>query len=203
MRTRKKMVRMTEEEYFRLEEASNIRHEYVDGYVFAMSGSTRAHNLICGNIFSFLHSRLRGGPCRAAINDLKVKVEAARSYYYPDVMVECSAFEGKGLYVTEPALLVEVLSPSTVSIDRREKLIAYQKIPTLKEYMIVYQDRQQVELYRREADGDWSYVVLNAEDEVVFESLPNGPTSLSFATIYDGYDPPRRVKEEEGEYSLN
>jgi Uma2 family endonuclease len=202
MRKPTKLIRISEAEYLRAEEKATVRHEYVDGYVFAMSGSTRAHNLICMNISTFLHGHLRGGPCQATSNDLKLKIESARSYYYPDIMVDCERFVAKDVFVTEPVLLIEVLSPSTAAIDRREKLIAYQKIETLKEYLLVYQDRQQVELYRKEADGQWSYVVLNFTDELILESLPAGSLSMPFEVIYEGYSPPSRVKEEEVEYDF-
>jgi Uma2 family endonuclease len=203
MRRPKKVNRMSEAEYLAFEAASKTRHEYVDGYIFAMTGATRAHNLISMNIGAFLHGQLRGGPCSATMHDLKIKIESARSFYYPDVMVACDRFEAKAVYVSEPVLLVEVLSPSTTGTDRREKLIAYQKIPTLKEYLIVYQDRQQVELHRKGADGQWVYFIVNADEELVLESLPTGAVPLPFATIYDGYDAPLRVKEDdESEYTL-
>jgi Uma2 family endonuclease len=202
MRNPTKLRRISEAEYLLAEESSTVRHEFVDGYVFAMSGSTDAHNIVSGNIFGFIHGHLRGGPCRAYTNDMKVKIESARSFYYPDVMVTCEQFQAKTVLKTEPVLLVEVLSPSTAAIDRREKLIAYQKIETLKEYLVVHQDRQQVELYRKEADGQWSVIVLTAGDELVLESLPTGPISLPFTTIYEGYNPPSRVKEDELTYDL-
>jgi Uma2 family endonuclease len=202
MRKPVKLIRVSEAEYLASEEHSQTRHEFVDGYVFAMSGGTQAHNLICTNIAAFLHTRLRGKGCRASVNDLKVKIESARSFYYPDVIVDCAEFNPRGLFAIRPTLIVEVLSPSTASIDRREKLMAYQKLASLKEYLIVYQDRQHVDLYRKDADEEWLSFILHADDELVLESLPGGATPLPFATIYDGYDAPRRVKEEESDYSL-
>lgn len=199
MPKRTKLRYVTEEEYLRTEASASVRHEYVDGNVFAMTGSTDAHNIICGNIFSLIHGFLHGSQCRAYINDMKVRIQAVRSFYYPDIMVSCEPFEPKSVFKISPVLLIEVLSPSTASIDRREKLAAYQKISSLKEYVIVYQDRQRVELYRREADG-WELMILSSGEELLLEALPQGPLHLPFTTIYDGYDPPRRVKEPEISY---
>jgi Uma2 family endonuclease len=203
MKSRTKLPYVSEEDYLAAEEKATIRHEYVDGAVFAMSGSTDAHNSISGNIFAFIHSRLRGGPCRAYINDMKVRIQVAKSYYYPDVMVSCEGYDAKSVSKSNPVLLVEVLSRSTAQIDRREKLIAYKKIPSLSEYVIVYQDRQQIELYRRVIDG-WELLVLRGDDdEVVLESLPDGPLNIPISTIYEGCDPPAIVKESETEYGLD
>lgn len=200
MATRIDVKFMTEEEYLRQEERATVRHEYVDGYVFAMTGATDAHNVICGNIFSFLHGQLSGGPCRVYINDMKLHAESARSYYYPDIMVTCEPFEAKSVFKSSPVLLVEVLSPSTSAIDRREKLIVYRKTETLREYLIVHQDQQKVEFHRRTADSEWETLALSARDELVIESLPGGKVVLPFEIIYQGYDPPTRVKEIEEYY---
>lgn len=197
-----KVLRLTEAEYLANEETSELRHEFVDGHVFAMTGATEAHGLICMNLSAFLHARLKGKSSRATANDMKVKIEATRSFYYPDIVANCAKFKADSVVATEPVFIVEVLSESTAAIDRREKLIAYQKLPTLAEYMIVHQDQQKVELYRRESENEWSHLVATAGDvEVILQSLPGGPTVLPLATIYEGYIPPGRVKEEEREYS--
>lgn len=191
---------MTEAEYLLAEEMSTIRHEYVDGFVFAMCGSTKAHNRICMNIGAFLHGHLRDASCCAYMNDVKAKVESGKKYYYPDIMVSCGAFEPQSVFEEFPVLLMEVLSPSTRQIDQREKLAAYQKIPTLKEYVIVYQDRQQVVLYRREDNNQWESTLVQAGGFLELASLAKGTLQLPMSTIYEGYDPPGRVKEDEGEY---
>jgi Uma2 family endonuclease len=195
-----KMTILTEEEYLRAEEKADIRHEYVNGHVFAMSGATEAHNVICVNILSSIHSYLRGSQCRAYINDMKVKIKRAKSYYYPDIMVTCEPFESKSVFKAAPVLIVEVLSPSTTQVDKREKLVAYQKIASLKEYLIVYQDRQRVDLYRRVSNDDWEVLILGSDDELVLQWLPKGPLHLPFSLIYEGYNPPCIVKESESEY---
>lgn len=203
MVTRMTVNYMTEEEYLRKEERATVRHEFVDGYVFAMTGATDAHNVICGNIFSFLHGQLSGGPCRAYINDMKLHIKSARSYYYPDIMVTCEPFDARSISKSAPMLIVEVLSPSTSAIDRREKLMAYRKLENLKEYLIVYQDRQQVEIHHRSSDLEWECLVLTAGDELFLEALPDGKVLLPFDVIYRGYEPPRVVKEIEDYYEPN
>jgi len=200
MPSRAKMRYMTEDEYLLAEEKATIRHEYVDGCVFAMSGATDAHNIICGNIFAFLHGHVRASGCRTYMNDMKVRIQSHKTYYYPDIMVSCEPFDAKSVFKNEPALLTEVLSPSTTQIDKREKLVAYQKIASLKEYVVVYQDRQKIEVYRRESDGNWELLLFSPGEDLVLESLPNGHLRLPFATIYEGYQPPHRVKEDESCY---
>lgn len=147
-----------------------------------------------------LNGHVRGSCCRAYTNDLKVKIQAARSFYYPDIIVTCEPFEPKSVFCDAPVLLVEVLSPSTAQIDKREKLVAYQKIASLKEYVIVHQDRQLIELYLRESAERWRCKVLGRGEDLVLESLPKGPLRAPFATIYEGYDPPSWVKENDGLY---
>src|SRR6185503_7069483 len=108
------------DEYFELEERSPIRHEYVDGEVYAMTGVTRRHSRIAGNVFAHAWAAARGGPCRVHVNDLKVRI--GDIIYYPDVMVACGAEPADARIEIAPCLLVEVLSPSTERVDRHEKL---------------------------------------------------------------------------------
>jgi Uma2 family endonuclease len=202
MRHESMAARLTKDEYLKLEEDSNVRHEYVGGYIFAMSGATEAHNVISGNIFSFLHGRLKGSPCRAFINDMKVHVEEADSFYYPDIMVTCEPYEGKSVFKASPVLIFEVLSPSTTQIDRREKLFAYQKIASLIEYVIVHQRKKCLEIFSKQGE-EWAYSVVSVEDALTLNSLPCGQLQLPMATIYDGAEPAaERVKEEESFYTF-
>ncbi len=131
------------EEYLELEKTATVRHEYVAGEIHAMTGATRRHNRIIGNVSSLLWSAARGGPCRVSTETVKVRVrdEAA---YYPDVMVACAPEPDDPYVELEPCLLVEVISPSSEAIDRREKLAAYKSIPTLKAYLLVSQESRWV-----------------------------------------------------------
>src|SRR5271156_6653396 len=129
-----KPVYLTVERYLEEEERAALRHEYVDGRIFAMTGATRRHNIIAGNIYSMLRSHVRGSRCRAYVSDVKVHVESTNSFYYPDVMVSCDAYDAKAVFTDHPLVIVEVLSRSTAAIDRREKVLAYRKIESLREY---------------------------------------------------------------------
>ena len=133
--------RMTVEEYLSFEEKSQTKHEYVDGFVFAMTGASARHNIISGNVFSLLRAHVKGSQCRAFIMDMKARVEISNCFYYPDVIVSCGKLNDEAVVAPDPVLIVEVLSPSTASVDRREKLLAYQQVPSLREYMVVHQRR--------------------------------------------------------------
>lgn len=188
---------MTEDEYLNFENSSNRRHEYLDGQVFAMTGSTQAHNLICVNLLSRLHAHLQGSRCRCFINDVKVHVKAARSFYYPDLMVTCESFAASSVLVTSPVLIIEVLSPSTQQIDRREKLVAYRKIDSLQEYVLVHQRKMLVEIYRRSTQDNWHLFKLSSSDALLLESMPEKVLSIPVPEIYGGMDLPTLVKEGE------
>src|SRR5262249_43428283 len=134
------------------------------------------------------------------INDMKVKIESAKSFYYPDIMVSCEPFEAESVFKIRPVLLVEVLSHSTKQTDLREKLVAYQGIESLQEYVVVHQDRQQVDIYRRVSGKDWELIVFTPLHDVVLTALPGDHLRLPFRLIYEGYEPPARVKENESAY---
>src|SRR5262249_31741428 len=123
-----KSASLTPEEYLKAECQSPLRHEYVDGQIFAMTGTTAAHNIIYGDLFAELHSHLGRGPCTVFMSDMKVRIDAANCFYYPDIMVTCQKLDGSAIFSTEPVFIAEVLSPSTEQIDRREKLLAYRQI---------------------------------------------------------------------------
>ena len=193
------------EDYFACEARSEIRHEYVNGYLFAMSGATYKHNLITSNLFVLLYSRLRGGPCKAFKEAFKVHVEATNCFYYPDVMVSCAKLSQQAVFTDQPVLLVEVISPSTSSIDRREKLIAYKQIPSLREYMIIHQRKRCVEIYRRNEAGNWGACELATGTAFEINSIPGGPVTVSMEELYEAADGDGEatpvVREDETDYS--
>ena len=166
---------LDESDYLAGEAFSPIRHEFVDGHVYAMAGASKAHNLIAGNIFSRLRQHLRGSPCRAFVADMKVKVEASRAYYYPDVVVTCTEQDTAAAaprdYLTAPALIVEVLSETTENIDRREKMRAYGLIDSLREYLLVDSRKAQAELYRKRAEGGWDQWIVTPGDTLTLDSV--------------------------------
>lgn len=173
------------EEYLEMEAKSDVRHEYIAGQIFAMAGSSEAHNVIAGNIFARLRASLRGSGCRAFIFDMKAHVERDDAFYYPDVMATCEAFDAGSLFKSRPFLIVEVLSRSTATIDRREKLAAYRRLDSLREYAVVYQDRRCVELHRKDDDGQWQTLILGEQDKLYFKSLPTGPLVMTMDDIYE------------------
>jgi Uma2 family endonuclease len=144
------------DEYLRWEAAQMEKHEYVAGEVFAMGGASRRHVTISGNLFAALDEALTGTPCRAYMADMKIEIAVKRSYFYPDVFVTCNPDDHRAEQtMSHPVLVAEVLSPSTAAYDRGEKFIAYRSLPTLQEYLLIDPDQQQLELFRKGADGLW------------------------------------------------
>jgi Uma2 family endonuclease len=174
-------------DYFKFENASPTRQEYVGGRIHAMTGGTMRHNRVSGNIFRMLSNRLDGMTCQVFINDMKLHVQAADSVYYPDVFVYCGTSTANDERVVQDAsLVVEVLSESTATIDRREKLAAYQKLPSLRAYWIVSQTEQRIEVYSRAPDGQWQAVAYILGDSVPGEWL--GDEAFALNMVYAGTD---------------
>jgi Uma2 family endonuclease len=179
---------ITVDEYLANEEQSSIRHEYVNGQIFSMSGTTNRHNIIAGNIHSIIRPHVRGSSCRVYISDVKARVESTNCFYYPDVMVSCQSYDRKTVYTNTPTLIVEVLSRSTAAIDRREKMSTYKTLPSLKEYLIVHQSKQRVELHRRTVEGTWEILEFGPSDQIDLTSIPTGPLTMSMSAIYEDVD---------------
>lgn len=156
------------DEYLAGEQNSDIRHEYLAGQVFAMAGAGEKHNRIAGNLFFHLRAAARGKPCGVFISDMKLRVVQNDAYYYPDVMVTCDPNDSESLYKRSPCLVVEVLSPSTEAIDRREKLMAYRGLPSLRYYLLVSQETRQVECYARDVEQRWLMTVCENEGALEF-----------------------------------
>lgn len=167
------LTRLSEQDYLQGEAASPIRHEYVAGEVFAMAGGSKAHNIISLNVAMLLRNALRGSGCQTFIADMRVQVAAQSSYYYPDVVVTCApddlAADAPGNFIAQPCLIVEVLSPTTEAIDRREKMLAYRHIESLREYVLVDQERRWVEVYRRVESG-WVADLYSPGDTITLET---------------------------------
>jgi Uma2 family endonuclease len=173
---------LTVEEYLKLEETATVKHEYVAGTIHAMVGTTKRHNQIAGNIFAHLWNRARGGPCRVYASDVKVRIDDV--VYYPDVMVACEPADDDPLVEHTPCLIVEVTSPGTESIDRREKVFNYRKIPSLKAYLIVDQSRHWIERHWRDDEGYWRQGGLN--DGAI--PVPCPETRLPLDEAYEGLE---------------
>lgn len=171
-------------DYLAAEQSSDIRHEYVAGQLFAMAGAGETHNRIAGNLFFHLRAATRGTPCGAFIADMKIRVERHDAFYYPDVLLTCDREDTESLYKQAPCLVAEVLSPSTEVLDRREKLIAYRALVSLRYYLLVSQERRRVELYSLGSDGTWRHQIFEDEGELRLEcgGLEIG---FSLADVYE------------------
>ena len=177
---------MTVEEYLAFEDASSVRHEYVDGYIYAMTGGSLRHNYIAFNIASQLRAAARGGPCRVFINDVKVRVGESK-FYYPDVVVVCGPVDMDGTVIRNPCLVVEVLSPSTRAVDQREKVAAYRTIDSLAAYLTVEQSQRVVEWHYRDGSaGGWGLGAFAAGTARTRVPVPCPETVLTLDEIYEG-----------------
>ncbi len=175
----------TVEEYLEFEKTSPVRHEYVEGQIYAMDGDSKNHNRIAGGLGSILNKHLADSRYEAFIENVKLKVRPTL-FYYPDVVVTCGPVDvddEDDYVIDDPVLVVEVLSKSTARIDRTEKLREYQYLPNLREYAIVSQHRVQVEVYRHQTAGEeWSkQVYSDLQSQVRFDSIG---ASVNLADIY-------------------
>jgi Uma2 family endonuclease len=177
---------VTPEEYLRLERQAEYKSEYVNGEIFAMSGASRKHNLVAGNIVAELNRQLRGKPCEVYPSDMRVKVTATGLYTYPDVVVVCGEPKFEDEYVDtllNPTLLVEVLSQSTERYDRIAKSSYYRTLDSLAEHLLVAQDEVRLEQYVKQANGQWLLFECSSLDKVV--ELPSIGCSLALRDVYD------------------
>ena len=158
------------EEYLAIDNASDVRFEYVSGELRMLAGGSRNHSLIAHNLHGLLHDHLRGTPCAAYTSDMRVQVAKDR-YYYPDVTVSCDENEEDNA-LHSPRVVFEVLSPSTEATDRIEKLEAYRELPSIEDYVLVSSERQAVEVHHREQKRNcWITRIYGPGDTVKIESL--------------------------------
>jgi Uma2 family endonuclease len=160
------------EEYLKLEELSQLKHEYIQGEVYAMAGANDTHVAITVNLVTLLRNHVRGSGCRVYMSDMKARIESQNIYYYPDVMVTCDerdkAFQS---FKRHPCLIIEVLSKGTEGFDRGDKFADYQELETLQEYVLISQKRQRVECFRRNAEGLWVLYSYNQGSEIHLASV--------------------------------
>lgn len=172
------------DEYLEGELHSDIRHEYLAGEVYAMAGAGEKHNRISLNIAFHLRAASRGKSCGVFISDMKLRVDASDAFYYPDVLVSCDPADTQPLFKTLPCLLVEVLSPSTEATDRREKLQAYRKLPTLRHYLLVSQEQRAVQWHQRDEAGQW--LICDIEGSGMLElTCPGMAVRVTLDDIYE------------------
>ncbi|WPL16919.1 hypothetical protein Thiowin_01899 [Thiorhodovibrio winogradskyi] len=153
-------LRLSVADYLAAEDGADVRHEYIDGELYAMTGASDRHGLIVGNLYAFLRPRLRGTGCQLFANDMKVRLAIAGQdiFYYPDLLLGCDPHDRETYYRRHPCLLVEVLSDSTARLDRREKFLAYQTIASLQAYVLIEQHLRAVEIYRRYRDWAMEHI---------------------------------------------
>lgn len=176
---------VTIDEYLSLEESSELRHEYIDGEVLAMTGGSRKHNRIAGNVLRALGERLDEKGCELYINDVRVKIQDTGAYMYPDVVIVCGeedVDDYRGEHLLNPIILIEVLSESTESYDRGMKWAHYKRIQSLQEYLVVSQSHPYVEQYTRLEDNSWRYVTYEGLDDTI--DLSSVALELSMRALY-------------------
>lgn len=169
-------------DYLEWEKTGELKHEYLDGEVFAMAGASDAHVTAALNIAAILRNHVRGGPCRTYVADMKVRVEAVNAFFYPDVMVSRDARDSGEYFKNHPILIVEVLSPSTAAFDRGRKFAAYRTLESLNEYLLVDTDAVSVELFRRDSEGRWVLYPYDAEGVVALDSVG---LNIPVAAVYE------------------
>jgi len=177
-------LKMAIAEYLEWESQQEVRHEYVNGAVFAMTGGTILHNDIALNFYTALRPHLKSRGCRINVSDVKVQVSPASPYYYPDILVSCDARDLNARKLIQyPTLIVEVLSPGTEAKDRGKKFIDYQTIPSLQEYVLIDSEQVAVECYRRGEGKMWLYYPYTVGDVI---SLSSVEFKCPIALLYEG-----------------
>lgn len=176
---------ITETEYLEFERNSELKHEFINGQVYAMAGASEKHNLIVGNTYSAIHGHLRPRPCRVYPTDMRVRIDAISQYTYPDISGLCSDptyANDHADTLTNPLFVIEVLSPSTERYDRGAKFIAYQMIPTLQDYLLIAQDMPQIEHFRRDGKH-WIYTRAAGLDDTI--QIPSIQYTLALSDVYE------------------
>ncbi len=182
MMAQSQIEKMSVEAYLEWESGQELRHEYVNGRVFAMTGGTLSHNDIAINLLGILRSHIRAQGCRINIADVKVRISSS-IYRYPDLIVSCDEQDRSALNAIQfPKLIVEVLSPGTEALDRGKKFREYRSLATLEEYVLISSTQISVEVYRRGEGRLWLYRAYQAEEQLKLESIGY---ELSVDQIYE------------------
>ena len=164
--------KMTAEEYLEWESKQELRHEYIDGEILAMTGGTLPHNSIALNFYTVLRPHLRQRGCQANVSDAKVKPSQLSRYFYPDLVVTCDSDDLNARdFIQNPEIIVEVLSPGTETYDRGDKFKYYRQISSLQEYILVDSEEIIVEVYRRGEGKMWLYYEYEPGETIALESI--------------------------------
>ncbi len=174
---------MTAEEYLLWEEQQEFRYEYIDGEIIAMAGSTLPHNDIAINLLIALREHVQKRGCRVNMSDAKVQAKANSRYFYPDLVISCHPEDLQARkWIQHPAVIIEILSPSTSNYDRSQKLKYYRQIPSLQEYILVDTEQISTEMYQRQSGGIWGY---SSQEEGETLTIPSIEFSCAIADIYE------------------
>jgi Uma2 family endonuclease len=190
--------RYAPDEYLALERESQNKHEYSDGYIYAMAGESPEHSTICFNLYGLVHAQLRGKACRGFSPNMKVRTSPNGLYSYPDLSVVCGepVFHDRARDVlVNPTVIVEVLSPSTEAKDRGEKFFRYQQIASLADYLLVSQREPRVERYARQSDQEWLYSVAVGLSAALH--LASIDCRVALSDVYDRVEFPPETEEGE------
>jgi len=171
------------EEYLQAEKSSPIKHEYIQGQIYAMAGASDAHVTITANLVALLRNHIRGTGCRIYVADMKARIEFLDIFYYPDIMVTCDSRDTQFEYFKRyPSLIIEVLSPSTEALDRGDKFSDYQELDTLQEYVLVSQNRQRIDCFRRNSEERWVLYSYRGNQQLELTSVN---FSCSLTDVYE------------------
>jgi Uma2 family endonuclease len=169
---RENFPKLTPEEYFVWEEQQQLRHEYIDGEVYAMTGGTLNHSEIAINFTVLLKTHLRGSGCRVLNSDARVNIYESNDYVYPDLTVTCDPRDRNSTkFVSYPCLIAEVLSPTTEAYDRGDKFFIYRRSPTLQDYVLVRTDRVAIDVFNKDDRGKWDIINYRSGDVVELKSI--------------------------------
>ncbi len=160
---------MSEQDYLEREKISETKHEYFDGEIFVMAGASRSHQRIISNLVIDIGTHLKNTPCEVFSSNMKVRADKGKKYFYPDVLVSCKKGDGDSHFEESPRIIVEVLSSSTRKFDKTSKRLVYQNITTLEEYVLIEQDRVEIQVFRRADNWQSSYYYI--DDEITFTSI--------------------------------
>jgi Uma2 family endonuclease len=176
---------MTLDEFNVWEDAQDARHEFVNGEITLMTGGTQAHALIAANLIALLRPRLRGSPCRPCGSDLRVEIPTTGNARYPDVTVDCGPFRGDSHVASEPAVLFEILSKTTATLDVTDKLWDYGSRASIKQYVCLHQDRVRILVWTRNAEGKLtlSHRIVEATESLTIHGVGE---PLALVDIYEG-----------------
>lgn len=177
---------LSAEEYLWRERLAEAKSEYVNGFVYAMAGATLQHIRIAFNINALVHNQLQGKPCEGFASDMKIRIDKANCFRYPDASGLCGPLEthdAVGDAYCNPQFIIEVLSPSTEALDRGEKFHLYRLLDSLRDYVLVRQDRPEVEVFRLGDDGRWSGVRYDELADVI--ELRSVGVALPLSAIYE------------------